>query len=96
MAAIVELSLLIGIGSSLGDVLNGLSSSMPLLVGTSVLLIVEKFAAALHARVFISEFVPNQKDVDFLRLNRRKNKPLQTTHPYRKRFRSQTACLSIP
>jgi hypothetical protein len=69
MATIVEVSLLIAIASSLSDVMNGLSSSMPLLVGTSLLFILEKFAAVVHARVFVREFVPNQKDIDFQRLN---------------------------
>ena len=68
MATIVEISLLIGIGSSLGDLLDGFSMSMPLFVGASVLFILVKFAAIVHARVFIREFIPSQKDVDFQRL----------------------------
>jgi hypothetical protein len=69
MAAIVEISLLIGIGSSFSDLLNGLSASMPLLVGASVLFVLMKLATVVHARVFIHEFIPSQKDVDFHRLN---------------------------
>ena len=69
MAAILEISMLIGIGSSLSDLLNGFTSSVPLLAATSALFILEKMAAVVHARVFIREFVPGRKDVDFEGLN---------------------------
>ena len=68
MAAIVEIALLIGIVSSLGDLLDGLSKSLPLLVGVCVVFVLMKIAAVVHTRVFIREFIPSQKNVDFQRL----------------------------
>lgn len=69
MAAIIEVSLLIGIGRSLSDLANGFNSSAPLLVGTSVLFVLLKLAAVVHARVFTREFIPCCKDVNYQVLN---------------------------
>jgi hypothetical protein len=65
VAALLEVLLLIGIGISLRDLVDGVTASAALFAGTSVLFILEKLAAVVHARVFIGEFVPSRKDVTF-------------------------------
>jgi hypothetical protein len=69
VAAILEVLLLIGIGSSLSDMTNGVTSSATLFAGTSILFIITKLAAVVHTRVFIREFVPSPKVVTFQGLN---------------------------
>ncbi len=69
VAAILEGLLLIGIGSSLNDMANGVASSTTLFAGTSILYIIVKLAAVVHTRVFIREFVPRPKVVTFQGLN---------------------------
>ena len=65
VAAILEVLLLIGIGISLRDLVDGVTASVALFAGASVLFILEKIAAVVHARVFIREFVPGRKDITF-------------------------------
>jgi hypothetical protein len=63
MAAITEITLMAVIGTAYSNLIYG---GRPfLLVGAVILFILEKIAAAVHAGVFIKEFVPSKKKFNF-------------------------------
>jgi hypothetical protein len=63
MSAIVEIFLLAVVATACGNLAHG---DPPFwLAGAAILFILEKTAAAVHAAVFIKEFVPRQKKIDF-------------------------------
>jgi hypothetical protein len=63
MSAIIEITLLAVIGTAYGDLAHGAKPF--LLAGAVTLFILEKIAVAVHAGVFIKEFVPRPKKFDF-------------------------------
>jgi hypothetical protein len=63
MSAIIEIALLAVIGTAYGNLVHG--DKPFLLAGAVTLFILEKIAVAVHAGVFIKEFVPRQKKFDF-------------------------------
>lgn len=63
MAAITEITLMAVIGTASSNLIYG--GKPFLLVGAVILFILEKIAAAVHAGVFIKEFVPSQKKFNF-------------------------------
>jgi hypothetical protein len=63
MSAILEISLLVLVGTAYSNLIH--VDKPFLLVGAATLFILEKIAAAVHAGVFIKEFVPRQKKVEF-------------------------------
>ena len=63
MSAILEISLLALVGTAYSNLVHG--DKPFLLAGAATLFILEKIAVAIHANVFIKEFVPRPKKVDF-------------------------------
>ncbi|MGA8017883.1 MAG: hypothetical protein WCA42_03340 [Desulfobacterales bacterium] len=63
MAAITEITLMAVIGTAYSNLIYG--GKPFLLVGAVTLFILEKIAAAVHAGVFIKEFVPSKKKFNF-------------------------------
>jgi hypothetical protein len=63
MSAILEISLLAVVGTAYDNLVHG--DKPFLLAGAVTLFILQKIAAAVHAGVFIKEFVPRQKKFDF-------------------------------
>ena len=61
MAAVVEITLLAVIGTAYASLAHG--DKPIVLVGAATLFILEKIVAAVHAGVFIKEFVPRKKKV---------------------------------
>ena len=63
MSAILEISLLAVVGTAYSNLVHG--DKPFLLAGAATLFILEKIAAAVHAGVFIKEFVPSKKKFNF-------------------------------
>ena len=63
MSAIVEITLLAVVGTAYSNVVHG--DKPFLLAGAAILFIIEKIAVAVHAGVFIKEFVPRRKNINF-------------------------------
>ena len=63
MAAITEITLMAVIGTAYSNLVYG--DKLFLLVGAVALFILEKIVAAVHAGVFIKEFVPHKKKFNF-------------------------------
>jgi hypothetical protein len=63
MSAILEISLLAVVGSAYSNLIHG--DKPFLLAGAVSLFILEKIAVAVHAGVFIKEFVPRIKKLSF-------------------------------
>ncbi|MGA9537120.1 MAG: hypothetical protein WBR24_14530 [Desulfobacterales bacterium] len=63
MSAILEISLLAMVGTAYSNLVHG--DKPFLLAGAATLFILEKIAVAIHAGVFIKEFVPRKKKFDF-------------------------------
>lgn len=63
MSAILEISLLAVVGTAYSNLVHG--EKWFLLAGAVTLFILEKIAVAVHASVFIREFVLRQKKSDF-------------------------------
>jgi hypothetical protein len=65
MAAVVELYLAVVIGYSAGDMLAGVHSNLLWPLGAAFLLLLEKAAAGLHARVISTERIPRKREITF-------------------------------
>lgn len=65
LAAVLEIILFIVIAGAFNDLASGYPPSLLWLAGASVLLVVEKSAAAVHAGVLTHEFVPRRREVSF-------------------------------
>lgn len=69
MAALLELLLLVGIGTMMKDLVDEIDPDAALLAGAATLFILGKIFGIVHARVFTREFIPCRKNISFQSLD---------------------------